>query len=336
MLYAVVLAMIRARSVVLYTLVTHLELPGDAKVRYKRLERFVQFALPDTYLASLVLNLLPQGPQWLILDRTHCLGPTTLPPGAGRWKLSRKHINILLLSVVWKGFSLPLVWTVLTTGGNSTQVQRMALVLRVQRVMPQGCSIGVLVDREFVDQDWFMFLRIHKIKICIRLKKDARVDGLPIQACFLQMEPGELRVWHRPMRIYGVKLRILALCCRDGQMLYLAYQGHPEAGLRRYAQRWQCENLHQSLKGRGFNLEESGLSRPERVSTLMGAVGLAFVWCCLTGEYRQKQIAVSVLSHGYPEQSIFRYGLQHLQDLFFRVISCETREQLRLFSLFDP
>ena len=103
-------------------------------------------------------------------------------------------------------------------------------------------------------------------------------------------------MWHRPMRIYGVKLRILALCCRDGQMLYLAYQGHPEAGLRRYAQRWQCENLHQSLKGRGFNLEESGLSRPERVSTLMGAVGLAFVWCCLTGEYRQKQIAVSVLS----------------------------------------
>ena len=36
-LCAVVLAMIRARSVVLYTLITHLELPGSAKVRYKRL-----------------------------------------------------------------------------------------------------------------------------------------------------------------------------------------------------------------------------------------------------------------------------------------------------------
>ena len=36
-LCAVVLAMIHARSVVLYTLVTHLELCGSAKVRYKRL-----------------------------------------------------------------------------------------------------------------------------------------------------------------------------------------------------------------------------------------------------------------------------------------------------------
>ena len=36
-LCAVVLAMIRARSVVLYTLVTYLELCASAKVRYKRL-----------------------------------------------------------------------------------------------------------------------------------------------------------------------------------------------------------------------------------------------------------------------------------------------------------
>ena len=47
------------------------------------------------------------------------------------------------------------------------------------------------------------------------------------------------------MKTYGVKLRILALCCASGEMLYLAYQGHPQAGLRRYAQRWQCENMHQ-------------------------------------------------------------------------------------------
>lgn len=322
-LCALVLAMIRARSVVLYTLVTHLELPGSAKVRYKRLKRFVQFTLSDTYLASLVLNLLPRGQQWLILDRTH-------------WKLGKTHINILLLSVVWQGFSLPLVWTVLTTGGHSTQAQRITLLERVRGVLPAGDTLGILGDREFIGRDWFVFLRAQAIEVCIRLKKDARVDDLPVQACFLNMKPGELRVWHRAMKTYGVKLRILALCCASGEMLYLAYQGYPKCGLRRYAQRWQCENMHQSLKGRGFNLEDSGLSQPQRVSTLLGAVGLAFVWCCLTGTYRQKQVPIPLLSHGYAEQSLFRYGLEHLQDIFFRLVCCDRHEQIRLLSLFDP
>ena len=92
----------------------------------------------------------------------------------------------------------------------------------------------------------------------------------------------------------------------------------------------------QSLKGRGFNLEDSGLSQPERVSTLMGAVGLAFVWCCFTGEYRAKRVPIPLLKHGCGEQSIFRYGLEHLQDIFFRLISRDASEQLRLLSLFDP
>ena len=236
----------------------------------------------------------------------------------------------------------------LSTGGNSTQTQRITLLERVQGVLPAGDTLGMLGDREFIGRDWFVFLRKQGIEVCIRLKKDARVDDLPIQACFLNMKPGELRVWreqarevpfcsrHRAMKTYGVKLRILALCCANGEMLYLAYQGHPQEGLRRYAQRWQCENMHQSLKGRGFNLEDSGLSQPGRVSTLMGAVGLAFVWCCFTGEYRAKRVPIPLLKHGYGEQSIFRYGLEHLQDIFFRLISRDASEQLRLLSLFDP
>ena len=182
-----------------------------------------------------------------------------MPHGAGRWKLGKTHINILLLSTVWKGFSLPLVWTVLSTGGNSTQTQRITLLERVQGVLPAGDTLGMLGDREFIGRDWFVFLRKQGVEVCIRLKKDARagwpdrcrssqdVDDLPIQACFLNMKPGELRVWceqarevpfcsrHRAMKTYGVKLRILALCCANGEMLYLAYQGYPKEGLRRYA-----------------------------------------------------------------------------------------------------
>ena len=62
--------MLQARSVVLYTLKNHVQLPGTREVRYQRLLRFVQFALPDGLFTRFVLKMLPAGDLWLILDRT--------------------------------------------------------------------------------------------------------------------------------------------------------------------------------------------------------------------------------------------------------------------------
>jgi hypothetical protein len=41
--------------------------------------------------------------------------------------------------------------------------------------------------------------------------------------------------------------------------------------------------LHGALKSRGFNLEDTGLTTEARVSTLLLAVSVAFVWACPTG-----------------------------------------------------
>ena len=62
----------------------------------------------------------------------------------------------------------------LSTGGNSTQTQRITLLERVQGVLPAGDTLGMLGDREFIGQDWFVFLRKQGVEVCIRLKKDAR------------------------------------------------------------------------------------------------------------------------------------------------------------------
>ena len=44
---ALVLAVIQARTVVLYSLKTHVTLPGTLTARYQRLCRFVQFSFPE-------------------------------------------------------------------------------------------------------------------------------------------------------------------------------------------------------------------------------------------------------------------------------------------------
>ena len=69
-LSALILAVIQARTVVLYNLKTHVQLPGTISARYQRLLRFVQFPIPDGLFPRFALSFLPDGPLDLILDRT--------------------------------------------------------------------------------------------------------------------------------------------------------------------------------------------------------------------------------------------------------------------------
>ncbi|GEM50110.1 IS4 family transposase [Deinococcus cellulosilyticus NBRC 106333 = KACC 11606] len=304
-LVALIFAMIQARSVVLFQLVSHLQLPAQVKSRYKRLKRFVQFPLPDTCIAQVVLNLLSKGKIYLVLDRTN-------------WKLGENDINILLLSALWKTFAFPLCWTVFDESGNSDQQDRFTLVSRLLPLLKDHSVSGLLADREFIGQEWFVFLRRHHIPPFIRLKADTRVDGIPIWCCSKKLQKGESRYWHRKMRVYGISCRVLAVRSLKGELLFLAYAGRHDQALQTYRLRWNAENLHSALKTRGFHLEESGLYFPERVSMLLGGLSLAFVWCCVCGEFQTSREPPAILKHGYAEKSVFRLGLDTLQDALFR------------------
>lgn len=323
-LAALVLAMIQARTVVLYALKSHVQLPGALDMRYQRLRRFVQFQLPDGLFTRFALAVLPDGDLELILDRTN-------------WKLGQQDVNILLLSAVWSGFSLPLMWTVLPHGGSSSQAVREALLTRFLAVCPDRKISGLLADREFVGKTWFAFLDQHGIDPCIRLPARATVGigTMPVWACFKKLQPGEVRRWHRRIQVYGVFLRVCATKNAAGEILYLAYRGHADSNLRRYARRWQAENLHSALKTRGFNLEDTGLTQAERISTLLTAVSLAFIWACMTGELLTAKTPPKRKKHGHRAVSVFRLGLDHLQDLLLHPSSLSWRTLSGLMPSFD-
>jgi len=213
-LTALVLALLQSRSVVLYTLKNHVQLPGTRQVRYQRLLRFMQFQLPDGVFTRFALSFHPAGKVDLILDQTN-------------WKLGQQDVNILLLSAVWNGFALPLMWTLLPHGGSSSQVVRNALLERFLQVCPAERIGGLLADREFIGKDWFAFLDQHGIAPCIRLPACAKIGSyqLPVHAAFRKLEPGEVRFYHRAIKVYGVSLRVAATKNTAGETLYLAYRG---------------------------------------------------------------------------------------------------------------
>lgn len=322
-LSALILAVIQARSVVLYQLVQIVDLPGSDDTVYQRLKRFVQFEIPDLLVARFVLAHLQDEQQLLlVLDRTN-------------WKWGSTDINILLLSVRWQTFSFPLVWTLLPHSGNSNMATRIALV---ERVMPllEGRKLLLAADREFIGKEWFTALRRLNISPVIRLRADSVVEGSPIWVRFKKLRPGEVRVWYKPVHVYGVTLRVLACKNAFGQTLFLAYQGHAGPALKRYALRWTAENMHQALKSRGFFLESTHLTQPARVSTLLAVVALAFVWCCLVGEFEEQRDPSRCLRHGYPPKSLFRRGLDALRTVLSKSKNTSGRAFPLFLATFDP
>ena len=94
--------------------------PENTKeVNYRRLSRFFQkFRFDKTTMAKLMLSFLPKGKLILSMDRTN-------------WKFGKVHINILMLSVAYKGMAIPIVWYLLKKErkqGNSNYRDRIRVM----------------------------------------------------------------------------------------------------------------------------------------------------------------------------------------------------------------
>jgi len=82
-------------------------------------------------------------------------------------------------------------------------------------------------------------------------------------------------------------------------------------------------------------LEDTGLTRAERVSTLLSVVAIAFIWACVTGVMQSIKQPIPLKKHGHRMVSVFRLGLDHLQDLLAHPSPTSWRELADLMPRFE-
>ena len=106
----------------------------------------------------------------------------------------------------------------------------------------------------------------------------------------------------------------------------------PQDSVETYRRRWQIETMFKAMKSAGFNMEDTHLTDPERVSKLLMMVMIAFVWCYNIGELVHRKIKpIRILKHGRKEKSIIRYGLDIVADYLQRGIN---EFKIPIFDLF--
>lgn len=332
-----VTSLIQARTVNLSLLSQRMDY-DNADSAYKRLQRFIRefFFTPGrlAYLTISIIGFDKRGQWQLIFDRTN-------------WKFGKKHINILFLCVCGKNVSIPLFFTFLKgkKSGNSNQQDRIDLIQKFIRTFGKK-RIGVILgDREFVGWKWLGFLVQEQIPFCIRLKEGwqmaSSIDGrmIEIKKHFKGLKTGKSKsLGLRKLGVgkQSIMCHITGLKNKKGDWVIVAHSEKIENPCKTYRDRWQIESMFRAMKTSGFQLEDTHVTRSERLECLIGILCIAFAICYKSGEIAIKENPPKPKKHGYWPKSIFRYGLDKITQAFAQIWAYPAKIKTLFAQIFAP
>jgi len=271
-------------------------------------------------MARLTIKLLKlEAPFVIAIDRTE-------------WQLGKSWVNVLMLSVGYKGVSIPLFWTVLEEKGCSDNAERRGIVQQFIDEFGAGSIEFVAADREFASKEWLAYLVRNKISFRLRIKAntlitDKRGQTIHASKMLKTMKKGERAEFQRRRRLWNQSVFVAVCRKEDGDNVIVVSSERTGRILLEYGQRWQIETLFGCLKTRGFRLEDTHLTRGERISSLLSLLTLATVWGLLAGELTARRTPPKIKKHGRLEKSIFRIGLETLRNCFCQMTTNFRQKQ---------
>jgi hypothetical protein len=206
------------------------------------------------------------------------------------WDFGETTHTVLTLSVLWNGTAIPLFWTMLDKKGNWLRLLRLA--------SPTSFRDG----QEAVQLKWL-----------------AR-DLAPNETLNLK---GGWRIG-RTERDASPPVFLVIRRLKNGDLLILAASFSAKRALATYRLRWKIETLFGLLKTKGFNLEDTHMKDPKRLSTLLSILAIADALVVKAGHAARRITPIAVKKHGRPARSVFALGLDTLRRYF--VILCRATD----------
>ncbi len=122
---------------------------------------------------------------------------------------------------------------------------------------------------------------------------------------------------------------------KTGEMLIVAAGGiRIKTALPIYRDRWGIETLFSTLKTRGFGLEDTHMTNPHKLATLMTLLAIAFCLAYKAGLWLTRIKPSRHKSHGRLQHSLFALGLNAYRKA--RVKMSETEIHDYMTALFKP
>jgi hypothetical protein len=318
-----IIALIEVRTVNLAEIANVFMGRAKRESHYKRVQRFLRFfELPYAQVARFVVRLLGVPAPWVItLDRTD-------------WYLGETPLNVMVIGIAYRGVAFPLLWTILEKKGCSDTPERIALMREFGRIFGYRAIAYLCADREFIGKDWFSYLRSQEVDFRLRVRENTKVkngrgEKVSIWRLFRSQRIGEPTVFERARLIWGLPLFVSGVRLSSGEYVIVVAPRFAETALSDYARRWEIETLFSCLKSRGFRLEETHVTHPERLKKLIALLALSFCWAHIIGEWLTQAKPLKIKKHGRKARSIFRHGLDHLRRILCNLASIAQQVAFR-------
>jgi hypothetical protein len=287
--------------------------PDKSKVesRIKRTSRFLQNEQVDAqtyylpFITALLVGLARSGPLVLVIDGSE----------VGRNCLA------LVISVIYGKRTLPLVWVVVQgKKGHFPEETHQQLVQTVKPLIPQGSDVIFLGDGEFdgiqlqadiAANGWQYVCRTAANRCLFDGEDDFSLGDIYLQPgdCLEIPDVGFTQANYGPVLVIA--------WWRPDQKKPIYLVSNMELGEEAcywYSKRFRIETFFSAQKSRGFHLDKSHISDPQRISRLLIAACLAYIWVIYLGAIAIRDEWVSIIHR--PDRcdlGLFQLGLDLLE-----------------------
>ena len=229
----------------------------------------------------------------------------------------------LMVSVVYQGRALPLLWTTRKgKKGHFPEAMHIELIEAVHQLIPEGRDVVVLGDGEFDGIQWLATLEKFNWRYVCRTahnsvfyQEDKRF--LSHEICPQQGQKRGIEKVQFTEQKYGFVTAIAWWERGYKKPIYLVsnFETAKDACFW-YKKRFRIETFFSDQKSRGFNLQKSHLSDPERLTRLLIASSLAYIWIIYLAEHAINEGWQELIDRRKrTDLSLFQLGLRVLKRL---------------------
>ncbi len=256
-----------------------------------------------------------------------------------------RRCMVLMVGVLYKRRALPIVWVVYRGEKGHTTAQRHIEALeKVLPLLPPDCEVVLLGDAEYDTVEMLLWLQEHTSwYYVLRTSPQIHVvEGQESRAIdSYLLEKGQ--VFHREQVGFTRMAKIFVNLVgwwgsRYEEPIYLITNlTNPYQACRYYRRRYRIETFFSDQKSRGFHLHKSHLSDPARLSRLLVASCLAYIWMICQGLWVIATQKTGLIDRtDRRDKSIFRLGLDWLRYALLRGLDIEPMFRFQPLDMLSP